>query len=91
MIESFKDYWWAILAVAITTFLVRRRFIALGGNEHFLRRLLYAFWPNTDPTNEKRSKLSIGIVTFAVIGIAIAMIASLLPYFLQPKAHVGIG
>ncbi|NOU25163.1 MAG: hypothetical protein HOO90_06475 [Methylotenera sp.] len=76
MIELIKNYWWAIWAALVVTLLLRYRLVKRGGNELFLRRLLYAFSPNTEPTNEKRSKLSVWVVAFALFGVAVAMAAN---------------
>jgi len=76
LIELIKNYWWAIWATLVVTLLLRYRLVKRGGNEHFLRRLLYAFSPNTDPTNENRSKLSIWVVAFALFGVVVAMAAN---------------
>jgi hypothetical protein len=69
MVLWLKAYWWALQSIVVIAVLLRYRLLKRGGNEPFLRRLLYAFSPNADPANEKRSKLSIWVVVLVLCTI----------------------
>jgi hypothetical protein len=75
-----SNYWWAVWGAVVSLLFIRSRFLKTGTEEPFFRRIIYSFLPSLDPSSEKYQKLRIGIVIFAIVGVALAMIANILLY-----------
>ncbi len=82
MKEFLSQYWWAIWGVLATVAMVWYRFVKRGGDEPFLRKVLYSAFPEASPENEQRRKISLKVMIFAAVGILVAIAASLLLTFL---------
>ena len=83
MKDFLSQYWWAVWGVLATVTMVWYRFVKRGGNEPFLRKVLYSAIPEASPENEQHGKISLKVLIFAVVGILVAIAANLLLIFLN--------
>lgn len=78
MTKWLKEYWWLVWGLASVSALVAFRMRRRGGREAILRRIMYALFPYSDPTDRPQRELSArfaiffggGIVLFTLLYLA---------------------